>query len=150
LLVPAVITYARNFQVLAIAKISAPARETCVVLAAVPANADALPPFARRNTRTYFIYDARDLMAWDAGVLNPWPRAFFRERVTVANTTGLHLDADLSGTRIRNLALDDLEIASRASNLCRLHRCYPDFCSCHIASHEFLNIVLSISDTFLA
>src|ERR1700726_3066784 len=52
-------------------------------------------------------------MSWNAGILNAGPSAFFREHVTVADTTGLHLDAHVSYTRLRNLALDDLEICSR-------------------------------------
>ena len=51
LLVSAVIADARNFQIPAIAKISAPACETRAVLAAVPADADALPLLPRGNTR---------------------------------------------------------------------------------------------------
>ena len=114
MLVSAVIADARNFQVPAIAKISAPARETRAVLAAVPADTDALPLLPLGNTRTQFIDDARDFVSRNAGILNSGPRAFFREHVTVANATGLHLDAHLSCTRLRNLALDDLEICSRA------------------------------------
>ena len=113
MLVSAVIADARNFQVPAIAKISAPALATRVVLAAVPADTDALSLLPLGNTGAHFIDDACHFMSWNAGILNAGPRAFFREHVTVANTTGLHLDPHLSCTRLRNLALDDLEICSR-------------------------------------
>ena len=99
MLVSAVITDARNFQVPAIAKISAPALETRAVVAAVPADADTLPLLPLGNTGTHFIDDARDFVSWNAGILNSGPIAFFREQVTVADTTGLHLDAHLSYTR---------------------------------------------------
>ena len=74
LLVSAVIADARNFQVPAIAKISAPARETRAVLAAVPADTDALSLLPRGNTGTQFIDDARDFVSWNAGILNAGPR----------------------------------------------------------------------------
>ena len=108
LLVSAVIADARNFQVPAIAKISAPALATRAVMAAVPADADALSLLPLGNTVTQFVDDADDFMSGNAGILNSGPLAFLREHVTVANATGLHLDAHLSCTRLRNLALDDL------------------------------------------
>jgi len=62
----------------------------------------------------------------NAGKLNAGPRAFFREHVTVASTTGLHLDPHVSYPRRGNLALDDLEIGSRCRNLRYLHGCDGD------------------------
>jgi hypothetical protein len=58
---------------------------------------------------------------WNARILNSRPEAFFRERVSVANATGLHLDANLSGVRLRSLSLDDLEICFGFRTLCRRH-----------------------------
>jgi hypothetical protein len=112
LLITAVIADARNFQIPAIAGISAPALATRVVLAAVPADTCTLPLLPRGNAGAHFIDDARDFVSWNAGILNSGPGAFFREHVTVANTTGLYFDPYLSCTRLRNLALDDLEISS--------------------------------------
>jgi hypothetical protein len=63
LLVSTVIADARNFQIPAIAKISAPTLETCAVLAAVPADTDALSLLPLGNTGTYFIDDAADFMS---------------------------------------------------------------------------------------
>src|SRR5262245_12862364 len=63
-------------------------------------------------------------MSGNTRILNSGPRAFFREHVTVANATGLHLDPHLSYTRLRNLALDDLEICSGLRDLCHLHWCH--------------------------
>ena len=121
MLVSAVIADTRNFQIPAIAKISAPALATSVVLAAVPTDTDTLPLLPRGNTRIHLINDARHFMSGNTGKLNSGPRAFFREHVTVANATSLHLDAHLSYARLRNLALDDLEICARFRNLRHFH-----------------------------
>ena len=135
--VSAVIADARDLQIPAIAKISAPALETGSIVAAVPADTGALPLLPLGNTVAQFVDDARDFVPWDAGVLNAGPLPFFREHVTVADATGLHLDAHLSYTRLRNLALDDLEIGSPLGNLRHLHGRYCDFCCCHKSSFEF-------------
>ena len=96
LLITAVIADARNFQIPAIAEISTPALATGVVLAAVPADTYALSLVPRGNTSTHFIDDACDFMSWNAGILNSRPKPFFREHITVANTTSLNPNAHLS------------------------------------------------------
>src|SRR5438046_1729973 len=131
---PIFIADARNFQILAVAKISATTRETRTVVAAVPADADALPLLPLGNTVAQFIDDARDFMPWNARILNSGPRALFREHVTVADAAGLHLDEHVSCAWLRNLSLDNLEIGSRLRNLGHLHWCDCDSCSCHNAS----------------
>src|SRR5262249_56421180 len=108
---------------------------------AVPADADALSHFPLGNTSTYFINDAHHFMSWNAGILNSWPRAVFREHIAVADATGLHLDAHLSCIGGGNLAFDDLEICSRIRNLRYLHGRCCDFCLCHKSSYQFLAIV---------
>ena len=105
------------FQIPAIAKISAPAFATGVVLAAMPADADTLPLLPLGNTGAHFIDDARHFMSGNARILNSGPHAFFREHVAVANSTGLHLDAHLPWPGLGNLALDNLEICSGAREL---------------------------------
>jgi hypothetical protein len=149
LLVSAVIADARNFQIPAIAKISASALATSAVLAPVPTNTDTLPLLPLGNTSTHFIDDARHFMSWNARVLNSGPRAFFREHVTVADATGLHLDAHVSCAGFRNLALDDLEICSgigdlRHLHLRHLHWYYRGSARCHKSSCEFSTMVLVI------
>jgi hypothetical protein len=143
LLVSTVIADARNFQIPAIAKISAPALATRVVLAAVPADTDALPFLPLGNTTAQFIDDACDFMSWNAGILNAGPQAFFRERVTAANTAGLNLDAHVSCIRLRNLALDHLESCSGTGDLRHLHLphlhwywYYDGSARCHNSSSE--------------
>jgi hypothetical protein len=92
-------------------------------VAAVPADTDALALFPVGNPGTEFIDDARDFVAWNTGIFNAWPRAVFRERVAVADATGLHFDEHVSWTRLRNLALDDLKISARLGDLYCLHWC---------------------------
>ena len=54
------------------------------------------PVFHSVTPGTHFIDDARDFVSWNAWILNSGAGAFFREYVTVANTTGLHPDAHFS------------------------------------------------------
>src|SRR5262249_5469570 len=94
-------------------KISAPARGTRAVPAAVPADTDALPQRPLGNTGAHLIDKAHDFVSGSTGILNAGPLAFFREHVAVANPAGLHLDQHLASTGLRNLALDDFKICSR-------------------------------------
>src|SRR4029077_3577416 len=126
---------------------SAPALETRAVMAAVPADAGPLPRLPLGNTGTQFVADARDLVPWNARILNSRPRAFFGEQVTVADAARLHLDAHFSCTRSGNFPLNDLEIASRLRDLRRLHWCYCDSCSGHDDSFGFSTLVLKNSTT---
>src|SRR6267143_20435 len=74
--------------------------------------------------------------------LNSWPIALFREHVAAAITTGLHFDEHMSCTRLRNLAVNNLEISSRLRNLRHLHWCYCDSCRCHKSSYYELSAVV--------
>src|SRR5207249_8197085 len=88
----------------------------------------------------HFIDDACHFMSGNARILNSWPESFFREHVAVADATGLHLNAHLSCTRLRNLALDKLEICSGFRNLRRLHWCrlwfHRNSQRCHKSSYN--------------
>ena len=137
MLISAIIADAWNFQVPAIAEISTAARETCAVLAAVPADADALSLSPPGNTRAQLINDARDFVSWNSRILNAGPITILGEHVAMTNATGLHLHAYLSHRRRGNLALDDLEICPRPRNLSHSHWRDSDFCSCHDSSYKF-------------
>src|ERR1017187_6354745 len=91
-LVASVVADTRNLQVAAVIKVSAPAFATRPVMAAVPADTYTLAFLAVGNNGADFINDARHFVPGNAGILNSRPQAFFRERVTVADTTGLHFD----------------------------------------------------------
>src|SRR5262249_18996543 len=135
-LVPTVIADACNLLIAAVDKIPTPTRQTGAVVAAVPAHADPLPRFPPGNTGTQFIDDACDFVPWSAGILDSGQSAFFGERVAVTNTTSMYFDAHLSGTRLGNLALDDLEVSSSFWNLRYLHCCWCGCCRCHKSSFE--------------
>src|SRR5215472_8245853 len=105
-------------------------------MTAVPAYANALSLLPLRYTGAHLIDDAGNFMTWNAGILNSRPGTFFHKQVTVADAAGLHLDAHLSRSRLRNLAVHNLEIASRLRNLRRLHWCYPDSGGCHKSSYR--------------
>ena len=97
--------------------------------ATVPTDTDALASLPFGDQFTQFIDDADDFVSWDAWILYAWPQALFCEHVTVADAAGLHLDADLSHTWLRNRALDDLKICTRLRNLRHFHWCYGNSCS---------------------
>src|SRR5262244_4167750 len=77
-------------------------------------------------------------MSWNAGILNPGPKTFFREHVAVADATGLYSNSHLACARVGNLALDNLKIRSGFRDLSHFHcrqfrfRCY--FQRCHKSS----------------
>ena len=81
------------------------------------------------------------------------PQTFLREHVTVADATGLHLDAYVSCTRLNNHALDDLEICAglgdlRGLHLRHLHWYNRRSARCHGSSYEcsaILENVLTVS-----
>jgi hypothetical protein len=123
LLVSAVVADAGNFQVNAIAKISAAAGGTRIVLTAVPPNTDALTILPCGNAGTELIDNPHYLVSRNTRVLYSRPCAFFRENVTAADATGLYLDPHVSWARLWHLSVDDLEISSLLRNLRRLHRC---------------------------
>src|SRR5215472_3714472 len=107
---------------------------------AVPADANALVLLPLRTARAHRVDDACYFMSWNPRILDSGPGAFFREHVTVADTTGLNLDPHLSRLRLGNLALDDLEISTGSSDLRYLHwgRCWRWGYSerCHKSSWE--------------
>ena len=147
MLIAAVIADAGNFQIAAIAKISAPALATGVVLPAMPTDADPLPLLPRGNIFTDFIDDARHFVSGNAGILNSGPQSLFREYVAVANATGLHLDAHMPCSWFGNCALDDLEVSSGAGNLRDFHLCHLhgyDSACCHNSSSETFPFLFAI------
>ena len=79
LLVSPVVADARNFQVLAVAKISSLARSAGPIVSAMPTHTDTLSLLPVGHTVTKFVNDADDFMPRDAGILNSGPTAFFRE-----------------------------------------------------------------------
>src|SRR5206468_12316646 len=109
----------------------APPRPPLALRPAVPPPTSAPPRLPPGRPGPHLIDDARHFVPRNARILNPGPEAFFCQHVAVADTASLHLDAHLPWTGLGNLALDDLEIASRLRNLRDFHWCYCDSCRCH-------------------
>jgi hypothetical protein len=97
----------------------------------VPANSHSLSQIPAGNGVAQGIDDADDFVPWNAGILNSGEMAALRERVTMANSAGLHFDANLSRFGFRDLTFDELEFCSRPGNLRGLHRSYGNSCGCH-------------------
>src|SRR6185312_10332385 len=109
LLIAAVVADAGNLLVLAVAEIAAPAFAARAIMSAMPANTDPLPLAPRADSGSEFVDHARDFMARNARIRNAGPRSFHDQRVTVAHPAGVHPDANLSRTGLRNLALHNLK-----------------------------------------
>src|SRR4030095_14565420 len=96
LLIPTVIAHAGHFPVPAISEVSAPTREARAVMAAVPADTDALSLLPAGDTDAHFIEDADDFVPGHARILDTGPLAFLREHVAVTDATGRDLDPHVS------------------------------------------------------
>jgi hypothetical protein len=109
LLVTTVVADAGDFDILAITKIAAAAFAAGVILAAVPAYADALAFLPGGDAGADFVDDAGNFVTGNAGILDSGPETFDGEGVAVTDAAGLDFDADLSGGGAGDFALDDLE-----------------------------------------
>src|SRR5215813_4703444 len=137
--VPTVITDARHPQVLAGHVIAAPARLALAAMAAIKAQADALPNFPLSHAVANRIYQTNHLMPRHPGVRD-WKQTFLGQRIGVANPAGLHPHPNLASLRVGHFPryefnwpslADHLRIPS--SQLChryvsfQLHECrHPD------------------------
>src|SRR5262245_57787026 len=129
LFVSAVVANPGNPAISAVAEVSPPALPAGAIVSAMPADADALPLGPSGNSGTHSVDETHHFMTWYARVLDTGPGTFLCERVTMTDAAGLHLDSHLSRCWVRNFPLDDLELCSRAGNLCRLHRCHRCCCA---------------------
>jgi hypothetical protein len=84
-------------------------------MAAMPANANTLAasPFSHPSPER--IHYAGHFMTGNPRIGDSWPEAFGDDRITVAHTTCLNLDAHLSGAWIGNLQFDDFKTSSAAA-----------------------------------
>jgi hypothetical protein len=64
---------------------------------------------------------SRDLMAGHPRILNSREESFFGKRIAVTDTACLNLDANLSGSGLRNLAFNDFKRPIRARDLDSTH-----------------------------
>src|SRR5439155_9957977 len=94
------------------------ARLAVTAISSQPSDADALPGLPPRHLGSNGIDHAGDLMARHAWIGNARPVAFFCQRIAMTEPAGLHFDADLPRSRLRDLSLDQLQ---RPAGLAHLH-----------------------------
>jgi hypothetical protein len=105
-------------------EVAARARVAVSVVAAVPADADALADLPWTDARAYRVDDAGDLVAGHDREAYARERAFLSEHIGMADAASLDPDADLRRPRFGNVALDQLEGTTRAGNLHNSHLCH--------------------------
>jgi hypothetical protein len=93
-------------------------------MSAMPADTDALAGLPMCYTCTDCIDNTEDFMAWNSGILQTRPVAFFDHGVAVANAAGLDLDSDPPGFGLRNFAFDEFKVSARAGDLSSTHFCH--------------------------
>jgi hypothetical protein len=120
--VAAVASEAGNLATLAAGhEVSAAAGNAITAVAAVPADADALPHLPAFYTRAGRIDHAGDFVSGNARVGDARPRAFLGVNVAVTDAAGLHLDAYVARTRLWHFAFDELKFAMGVGDLNGAH-----------------------------
>jgi len=102
--IAAVVGDATDFLVDTIDEIAAAAWQAGSVMAAVPADADALALLPNGDARADFIDNAGDFVAGRTRIGYAGPEAVLDEVVAEADAARLHADADLSCGRLGNVA----------------------------------------------
>ena len=100
------------------------AAATAVAVAAVPAmpaDAGAVARLPFGDVRADRVDDAGDLVAGNARQRDPWPESLDRQHVAMADPAGFDADADLPGTGLRDVALDERELRGGFRNGERAH-----------------------------
>src|SRR4029434_57717 len=87
-------------------EVAAPAWFADETMSAVPACADALPGLPRGDVFADCVDASGDFVTRDARILKPRPQTFFDKRIAVADATRIYLHANLSRSRLRDIALD--------------------------------------------
>jgi len=105
------------------------------VMATVPAYANPIAYFPRRDPRSKSIKTAGDFVARNAWILQARPEPFFYEHIAVADPAGFHLYAHLGRTWFGNIAFDQFKIAACFANLGDFHFCFHK----ELSSYPFLS-----------
>jgi hypothetical protein len=92
-------------------------------MAAMPADANALPFMPCGDVVADGIDASGDFMPWHAGILQPRPETVLDKYVAVANAARLDFHAHVPGARLRNTMLDQFPLSTRLTYLRRLHCC---------------------------
>ena len=86
-------------------------------MASMPANSDTLAGLPSYDTLTNSIHDSDDFMSRNARVLNAWNNPLLCKRITVTNSTSLHLDSYRSRTWLREFTFHNLKWSVRLRDL---------------------------------
>src|SRR5262249_23122301 len=108
-------------------EVAAPARLAVPAVAAVPAEARALPNGPARDAVAHRVDDARDLVPGRARGRDARPGARLRERIAVTDAARLDPEAYLLASGRRDLALHQLERPAGAGDLCDAHLRHDTF-----------------------
>src|SRR6185369_16007354 len=87
-------------------EVAAPAWFADETVSAVPAYADSLPGLPRGDGFAECVDASGDFVTRDARILKPRPLTFFDKSITVADAARFYLHANLSRSRLRDIALD--------------------------------------------
>ena len=108
---------AGNLSIGAQDKVAPAAGRAVITMAAVPAEADTLAGLEQRHVGRYSIKDAGDFVAGNAGIIDPGKDPEFGDGIAMADATGLHPDAHLTGAGIGKLLLYQRKGAAGCGNL---------------------------------
>src|SRR5262245_38002378 len=110
--VAAIFIESGDLKILTTHEVSPSAWHTLPAMSAVPPDTGALALLPDGHAWTYGINHAGHFMPCHARVLKSWPVPLFGERIAMAHTTGLDLDANGVRTWLRHRTFDHLEWSS--------------------------------------
>src|ERR1043166_911003 len=90
----------RDLAINAHSEIAATALVTHKIMAAVPADADALVSFPVRHVISQGIDAPRNFMSWHTWILQPRPQTVFDQDIAMANAARVHFHPNLSCARL--------------------------------------------------
>jgi hypothetical protein len=102
-------------------EIAAPTGIADEAMTSVPADAHALAGFPLRYTVADRVDAASNFVSGNAGILEAGPVTVFYDRIAVTDTAGFDLDADLSTSRLGNVAFDEFKASARLADLHNFH-----------------------------
>src|SRR5687767_12180716 len=102
-------------------EVTPPARCAHETMAAMPADAHALPWPPCANVVADGIDVSRDFMPWHTWILQPGPEPLFHEHITMANAACFDFHAHVPGAGLRDIALNQFPVSIGFAHLRCLH-----------------------------
>src|SRR5262249_7035553 len=122
--ISAVVAESGDLHVGAVHEVTTPAREAGPILTTVPADTDPLTSGPLGDTRARLVDHASDLVPGHARIHETRHAALLDQHIAVADSTRLHTNSHLLGTRLRNVSLDDLEVRASLGYPRHFHFCH--------------------------